>query len=114
MATLERNTLLDSHWYTREGRPLHKVQKASGDGERSTTLRDARKLHLLPSVTTIFKIMSKDSLQKWKTGKVIEACRELKQGDDESNENYTKRVLERSNREVQEASELGSAIHEAL
>lgn len=114
MATLERNTILDSHWYTREGQPLHKVKKASGDGERSTTLRDARKLLLLPSVTTIFNIMSKSSLERWKTSKVIEACKELKQDEQESDYNFEKRVIERSNREVQEASELGSKIHEAL
>ena len=41
------------HWYTVTGKACHTQPKTKGDGERSTTLRDARKLKLKPSVTTI-------------------------------------------------------------
>ena len=47
------------HWYTRDGVPVHTQPKADGKGERPTTLRDARKLAFLPSVTTILKVISK-------------------------------------------------------
>lgn len=43
-----------SHWYTRTGEPMHTVPSKDGT-PRPTTLREARKLDLLPSVTTIIK-----------------------------------------------------------
>ena len=42
-----------SHWYDLDGQPCHEVPRAKGDGMRPTTLADARKLHLLPSVTNV-------------------------------------------------------------
>lgn len=60
MATLEKKVDLDgSHWYSRDGDPVYTILKADKTGSRNTTLRDARKYHLLPSVTTVFSIMSK-------------------------------------------------------
>ena len=40
------------HWYSKEGKPVHTQIKKDG-GERNTTLADAKKLGLYPSVTTI-------------------------------------------------------------
>lgn len=44
------------HYYDREGKPTHKVEAANGSGLRPTNVRDARKMGLVPSVTTIFKL----------------------------------------------------------
>ena len=40
------------HWYTQEGEPMYTIIGANGK-ERNTTLRDAKNLGLVPSVTTI-------------------------------------------------------------
>jgi len=53
-----------AHWYQRDGRPLHTVLSAKGE-PRPTTLRDARKLNLLPSVTNILGIIAKPELTAW-------------------------------------------------
>ena len=45
------------HWYTKDGAPAYTVEGKTG--VRNTTLRDARKLGLIPSVTTIISIMEK-------------------------------------------------------
>ena len=55
------------HWYSRTGEPMHWVKRASGEGTRPTTLADARKLDLLPSVTTILRTLDKPPLNRWKT-----------------------------------------------
>ena len=47
-----------------DGVPLHTVLSAKGE-PRPTTLRDARKLGLLPSVTNILSILSKPELTSW-------------------------------------------------
>lgn len=115
MATLEKHQdLTESHWYTRDGQPAYTVPRAKGDGERATTLRDARKLDLLPSVTTIFQIMAKPGLDKWKLGKAIEAALDTPRDAGEPEEHWHERILARSREEVLEAADLGSRIHDAI
>jgi len=57
------------HWYDKDGNACHSQITASGKnkgGERPTTIRDARKLGLVPSVTTILDLLSADGLTTWK------------------------------------------------
>ena len=115
MATLEkRNDLSSSHWYTPNGEPAYEIKRAKGDGTRPTTLRDARKHGLLPSVTTIFGIMAKPGLDRWKIGKAIEAALSTSRDENEPDERYHKRILERSFEETSEAAKLGTRIHDAI
>ena len=114
MATLDDpNKIVDSHWYTRDCQPAYKVKMKNGR-ERATNLRDARKHHLVPSVTTIFNIMAKRGLETWKINKAIEACRDNPQGEDEDDSHYFARVTELSKLEVKQASDLGTRIHDAI
>jgi len=53
------------HWYTKDGEPAYTIERADGKGFRNTTLRDAKKLGLLPSVTTILGVAAKPGLQNW-------------------------------------------------
>ena len=46
------------HWYTQEGEPMYTIIGANGR-ERNTTLRDAKTLGLVPSVTTIIGMIAK-------------------------------------------------------
>ena len=116
MAYLEKpgSKETSSHWYTRNGLPAYEIEKKDGSGSRPTTLRDARKYKLLPSVTTIFNIMAKPSLDRWKSSQIVKACKELKQGKDESDRNFESRVIERSFHEVKKAADLGTKIHDAI
>ena len=41
------------HWYTRQGEPMYTVIGKTTGRPRNTTLKDARELNLVPSVTTI-------------------------------------------------------------
>jgi hypothetical protein len=115
MATLEKTSnLSDSHWYTLDGKPAYTIKKAKGDGDRPTTLRDARKHNLLPSVTTIFGVMAKPSLERWKMVKTAEAAIATERDADEPDERYIQRILARSRSETSEAAELGTKVHDAL
>lgn len=114
MATLEKKQdLSDSHWYSRDGVPAYTMLKKDG-GERSTTLRDARKHGLLPSVTTIFAIMAKPGLDKWKLSKAVEAAMLVDRDQGEPQDRYIDRVIERSREEVTQAANLGTRIHDAI
>ena len=62
MATKE-----SGHWYNHSGISCHTQPKKSQPGEtRPTTLADARKLKLLPSVTGILGVLDKPQLTDWK------------------------------------------------
>jgi len=49
---------------------MYTVEAAKG-GQRATTLRDARKLSLVPSVTTILNIVAKPALLAWMQQQVL-------------------------------------------
>ena len=89
------------------------MQKAKG-GERNTTLRDARKYKLLPSVTTIFGIMAKPGLDRWKISKAIEATLATPRNEEEQDESYYSRIRSRSFEETDKAAKLGTRIHDAI
>jgi hypothetical protein len=61
------------HWYTKDGRPCHKVPKKTGEGERDTTVADARKMGLVPSVTGIIDLIDKPGLVKWSAELMLDA-----------------------------------------
>ena len=60
------------HWYDKDGNACFEVPKAKGGGMRATTLADARKMGLYPSVTTIMGVMAKPQLDDWKLQQVAE------------------------------------------
>lgn len=63
------------HWYDEDGKPAYTQLIASGKnkgGQRPTTIRDARKQSLLPSVTTVLSILDKPALTHWKIGRAID------------------------------------------
>jgi hypothetical protein len=98
------------HWYTRTGEPMYQVKANSGQ-MRNTTLRDARKYNLVPSVTTILNVASKPGLEAWKQQQILLAAMTLPKRDDESLDQYAERVLRDSKEQASEARDLGTAIH---
>lgn len=100
------------HWYTKDG---HTAYTTIGKtGERPTTLRDARKLGLLPSVTTINGMLSKAGLDTWKQQQVLLAALTLPRADGEPEEDWLKRVMQDSKATGREAAERGTAIHAVI
>lgn len=99
------------HWYYPDGRPCHTVEKADGTGTRPTTLADARKLGLYPSVTTISKVIGNPSLEYWKQGQMIQACTEYPHDKREDLEVYRQKVTKLARRRVTAASAFGTAFH---
>lgn len=93
---------------------MHTVQNANGDGTRPTTLADARKLGLFPSVSAILQILDKPGLDKWKLEQVAKASLLLKRDKKESEEYYIDRIIVESRREVEKAGDHGTGVHGEL
>lgn len=101
-----------SHWYTRAGKSAYQQKTAKG-GVRATDLRDARKLALVPSVTTVLNVMAKDALTTWKVKQGIMAALTLTRQPGESDDEFIDRVVHDSKQEAKAAAEEGDRIHDA-
>ncbi len=114
MATLTKNKSPGGHWYAADGTPMHRMPLANGSGERATTLRDARRLGLYPSVTSILGILAKPGLEKWKLNQVALATLRSPKDEAESEDYWCNRVRNAAFEQVEQAADLGTMIHGAL
>ena len=104
-----------SHWYTRDGQPCYEVPCKSKPGEmRATSLRDARTMDLLPSVTSILSIKAKPGLEAWKQEQIFLAAQTLERLPDESDLQWVRRVTDDAFTQSRQAAGLGSAGHKAI
>jgi len=106
-----------AHWYTPKGEPCYELPKKDGKGTKTPTLADARKLNLLPSVTTILKILDKPALNDWKVTQGVLAVLTTPRLPGEADDAFVHRVLQVERVQDQEATQardLGTAIHAAL
>jgi len=103
-----------AHWYTKAGEAAYEVPKASGSGFRPTTLRDARKLGLLPSVTSVMSIKAKPQLQNWIVRQAVMSALTLPRLDGESDDAFLSRVEQDRQAQARAAAEEGTRIHAAI
>ena len=96
------------HWYARDGSPAY--YETNG---RGTTLRDARKLNLLPSVTTVLGVLAKPALTSWLVRQGILAALTGTRQPDEADDAYIARVTADSKAQAKAAADEGSRIHDA-
>ena len=102
-----------NHWYDKNGQPAYTVEAKDGT-QRPTTLRDARKLGLVPSVTTILKVAAKPGLQAWMDKQLLMAALTLPRKPDESEDEYIDRIVQDSKEQGRRAAQHGTDIHAAI
>ena len=105
-----------SHWYTQQGEPCHFVEGKNGM-MRDATLRDARKLGLVPGFSGATSILAKPGLDNWFKDQLLEAAwtsglMEALGGNEEQRwkSEVKKLAAERSTK----ARDRGSDIHDAI
>ena len=108
---MKENTSESGHWYLPNGSPAYTIIGKSTGRERPTTLADARKLGLLPSVTTIINTIQKAGLDTWKQQQVLLAALTLPRLPDEPESDWLTRVMQDSKATGREAAERGTQIH---
>lgn len=104
---------MGQHWYSSTGEPCHWIEMANGN-QRDTTLRDARKLNLLPSVTTILGTIDKPGLNNWKQNQLMLAAMTLPRLEGEDTDAFLKRVPKDAFTASTDARDRGSLIHDCL
>lgn len=113
MVTASARPAESTHWYTKDGEPMYTVIGANGK-ERPTTLRDARKMSLVPSVTTILNVAAKPALTQWMQRQVLMAALTLPKVNDETEEEYIDRIIKDSKEQGRAAADAGTSIHESI
>jgi hypothetical protein len=95
------------HWRTRAGELILSVPNKNGQGSHTTTLRDARALDLVPSVTTVLGFVDKPLVDIWKVEKALEAYIAFPFGGKDH-------AIEEMKKLSRDAADLGTAIHAAV
>ena len=99
------------HWYDAEGRSAHVILGKNGK-ERNTTVADARKMGLLPSVTSVQGILHKEQLVSWRIEQAIMSALTLPKEENETLEDYARRVVKDSKESTTKAAEHVTRMHE--
>ena len=103
------------HLYDRQGNPVYKVPYADPSrGMRDSTLGDAKKLGLVPSVTEIIKVMSAPGLELWKMDRAIDAAAENPCKGKTASGKYRQFIRHKSQEIANRAADKGDKIHNAL
>ena len=100
----------EGHWYHADGTPAYTMIGKNGK-ERPTTLRDARKENLKPSVTSILKLADRPGLNEWKIDQAILSALTCPRIDDESETAYLSRIKKDAQEQAKKAAERGTVIH---
>lgn len=106
---LVKPTSESGHWYAKDGTPAYQIEGRTG--VRNTTLRDAKKHGLVPSVTTILSQIAKPGLDHWKQTQVLLAALTLPRKEDEPEEEWLQRVMADSKQQTKKAADRGTEIH---
>jgi hypothetical protein len=100
------------HWYMLDGTPCYTIQ--GKNGERNTTLRDARTMNLVPSVTTITKCAAAPGLVNWMVDQAILSALTLPRREGEPEADWLARVKQDSKETARKAADKGTLIHGAI
>lgn len=102
------------HWYTRDGKPAHTQPTKSKNAkspERATTVADARKLLLLPSVSGVNRMLAAPGLERYKINCLLDACINRPIIGEESEAEYKQWITEKAEEEMRKSATFGTAIH---
>ena len=102
---------MGKHWYNDIGEPVYSVENVTKGGLRPTTLRDAKKLNLVPSVTTVMDVLRKPALEIWKENQVLESALSLKQKKKETDKGFINRIRYHAKEISRTSAQEGKNIH---
>jgi hypothetical protein len=104
------------HFYTYDGEPAHtqKCGPKAKNKERPTDIRDARRLGLFASVTTILETIARPGLDHYKKTQLLEAAFQAGHHGGEGFAEWSKWVTDKADAGRDEAAVLGGRVHAAI
>lgn len=102
------------HFYDKDGKSHHKIIGKNGK-ERTTSIRDARQLGLVPSVTTVMDVQAKPALIQWLQNELLQAAIDFPFHPEEYDEKFwRKQTLAKMKQKGEKAATRGTEIHDKL
>lgn len=101
------------HFYDVDGNSAHELIGANGK-LRSTTIRDARKLGLVPSVSTVKDVGIGYNIMAWMLNLLLESTIKLPYNNSLTEKDWKADVMKHYNINRQKAAERGTEIHDKL
>jgi hypothetical protein len=92
---------------------MYEIEKKGG-GMRNTTLRDARKLNLYPSVTGVMKELAAPQLEMWKVEQAVTQAYDMRKYAGETDKQFASRAFHDAMQQVRDRATDGSKIHGTL
>jgi len=104
------------HWYTLDGKAAHSqpTKTKGAKPTRPTTIADAKRLGLLPSVSAYTRMLAAPYLERYKMLEVAKACYSCPPAGGENYDDYARHILEKSGKDGSGAAEVGTQVHAAL
>ena len=104
------------HWYYYDGRPCYELPLAKDPSRlRSPTVRDAKKLGLVGSVSNVMGVVANVGLQRWKRGQLVKAvCKMLQMGLDPLDPENDANLWELETEESSRAAHIGTMHHDMI
>lgn len=104
------------HYYDKLGNPCHTqvCGPKAKNPTRPTHIGDARKQHLLPSVSGITKMLAAGGLESYKLYQVASCCYDSPAHPGEDKEAYIKSMVAKSKEDAAGAADVGTLVHKAL
>jgi hypothetical protein len=100
-----------SHFCDKDFNPVFEILAKNGN-PRKPDIKDARRLQLYPSVTTVCSAFNREALNQWREEQCVKAAISNPQLEDESWYAYMGRVREISKEDSKKAMDYGSLVHE--
>lgn len=104
-----------ARWYDKNGNPVNEVPYADPEkGMRPTTLADAKKLNLSPSVTSVIAIKSKPAINQWRENNLLLQALTLEKPKDTDLNEWAKEIVRQWEEENAKGRDLGSLVHKLI
>lgn len=101
-------------FYYPDGKAAYEVPGSKPGVMVKPDLRHAKKLGLLPSVTSVMRIMAKPALESWKREQATLSALTLGRVEGESDKDFLARVREDANAQAMARAAEGTALHKAF
>lgn len=103
-----------AHYYTREGVLVAEVPMTTKAGMRATNISDARKLGLVPSVTTILRMIDKPMLNDWRVEQGVIAALQYRGVEVEDLDSLVKSITRESEEYSWRSADFGTQVHAGI
>ena len=98
------------HWYDEQGNLRTHVQGSNGKLVEPD-IRHARKMQLVPGITTIIKCAAAEALTQYRERQVLMAAMDFPREDHETDDGYCARVMRESRKHAENAALAGAHLH---